>query len=167
MTTEITDNIAKLINESFARSTTHADKAKSLAIDAITEAQNCGRLLTKAKEIAGHGQWLTWLTANCPDIGERTAQKYMQLANTNHGADLENATTLRQAYIAAGILPEPESKVSEPSAPKPDEGLLFIQRACQYFNKNDLTKLNDIGRNAWRDRLKPLAELYVRLGGEV
>lgn len=167
MNQEITSNIVQLINESYDRANKHADTAKASAEMAITEAQHCGRLLNKAKEIAGHGNWETWLGANCPDISQHTACRYMKLANLAHVIDFENCKSLTGAYQLAEILPQPEAKTSEPTPPKPDEGLLFLQRFCQYQNKHDLTKLNDVGRSVWRDRLKPVVELYVKLGGEL
>ena len=36
--------------------------------------------LREAKSLAGHGKWLPWLKANCPEVSERTAHLYMQLA---------------------------------------------------------------------------------------
>jgi hypothetical protein len=36
--------------------------------------------LREAKRLAGHGNWLSWLRTNCPDVSERTAHLYMQFA---------------------------------------------------------------------------------------
>jgi hypothetical protein len=36
--------------------------------------------LKEAKKLAGHGNWLSWLRTNCPDVSERTAHLYMQFA---------------------------------------------------------------------------------------
>jgi hypothetical protein len=46
----------------------------------INEMMAAGDDLREAKKLAGHGNWLTWLKANCPDVSERTAHLYMQLA---------------------------------------------------------------------------------------
>jgi hypothetical protein len=43
----------------------------------------CGASLNTAKEQVPHGEWLRWLRANCPAIGERQAQRYMQFHRAN------------------------------------------------------------------------------------
>ncbi len=40
-----------------------------------------GQQLNEAKDRVAHGEWLPWLKLNCPDIPERTAQRYMYLSN--------------------------------------------------------------------------------------
>jgi len=40
-----------------------------------------GQILHQAKDKVGHGGWLNWLKSNCPEVSERTAQRYMNLAN--------------------------------------------------------------------------------------
>jgi hypothetical protein len=46
----------------------------------INEMMAAGDDLREAKKLVGHGKWLSWLKANCPDVSERTAHLYMQLA---------------------------------------------------------------------------------------
>ena len=46
----------------------------------ISEMMAAGDDLREAKKLAGHGKWLSWLKTNCPDISERIAHLYMQLA---------------------------------------------------------------------------------------
>lgn len=45
----------------------------------INEMMAAGDDLREAR-LAGHGNWLSWLKTNCPDVSERTAHLYMQLA---------------------------------------------------------------------------------------
>src|SRR5262245_15933680 len=40
-----------------------------------------GAALNEAKSKVGHGNWLKWLEDNCPEISDRTAERYMKLAN--------------------------------------------------------------------------------------
>ena len=44
------------------------------------EMMAAGDDLREAKRLVGHGKWLAWLKTNCPDVSERTAHLYMQLA---------------------------------------------------------------------------------------
>lgn len=47
---------------------------------ALEHARRCGELLRRAKDACPHGAWRPWLAANCPSLSERTAQRYMRLA---------------------------------------------------------------------------------------
>lgn len=139
--------LAPQINELYRQAETLAHSAKANASQAIAVAVQCGKLLCNQKAEVGHGDWLDWLKANCPDISERTAQKYMRLsrkvleletANPNCGAELEKSEessateaekvsalldgspkTLRQAYIAAGVIPEVEKVAKDSDSGEP------------------------------------------------
>jgi hypothetical protein len=129
----------------------------------LKKALQFGIALSKAKTLVKQGEWEKWLDKNCPDIGIRTAQKYRKLAymmhkrqklldgknakaiasgeepNTNHDSLLD-FRTLRQAYIAFGIIPEPkedEDKPKENKAPvDPNvEVKRLVKRLAQLLNK--------------------------------
>jgi hypothetical protein len=57
----------------------HADCETALR-DSVRHAIRVGELLIQVKTRLGHGNWLPWLSANCP-FSERTAQTYMRMAN--------------------------------------------------------------------------------------
>jgi hypothetical protein len=73
---------------------------------AVEHAIAAGELLIKAKKQVKHGEWQTWLMANCADIAERTVQAYMQLAR----APLEkrNAVALLPLREALASLAKPK-----------------------------------------------------------
>ena len=87
----------------------------------VSETILLGTKLIEAKRLVGHGNWCEWLARHCPQIAETTARNYMRLANRQHIADLNCCKSLRQAYIAVGIIavdeeskPMPAVEVSEP-----------------------------------------------------
>lgn len=169
MTTIENTNI-QIINEKHSIASNNADLSKSHACAAIIAAWECGRLLSAEKTKVEHGEWLQWLEINCPNITARTAQRYMdhgrKYDSVSHLVDSMNA----KALIAIGLLPEPDpTSGGNDGMSKPDRGLAHIQHACQWFNqpKNDPTKLNDVAQKVYCDFLKPLVELYKRLGGVV
>jgi hypothetical protein len=55
----------------------------------LQEYRIAGEALLEAKEQVAHGQWLNWLKENCPNVGERQARRYMELAKTDVTTDLE------------------------------------------------------------------------------
>jgi len=76
---------------------TEAEKARGLvengAMTALEKAWQCGKRLNAIRAIVGHGNWLTWLDNDWPELTERTAQLYMKIDRVNpkarHVSDLE------------------------------------------------------------------------------
>jgi len=70
--------------EELAQLATKAKEAHSIVVNAprvvLQHAITAGAALNEAKAKVGHGKWLAWLKENCPDISDRTAERYMKLA---------------------------------------------------------------------------------------
>lgn len=72
---------------------------------AIQAAITAGKILVEARRDYGqHGKWLPWLSENCKLISHDTAERYMKLSKSAHVRKVKEATSLRQAYLAAGII---------------------------------------------------------------
>jgi len=56
----------------------HAAEIRRLATRVVKDVIEIGRLLTKAKPIAGHGNWLSWLEREF-GWSDRTAENYMRV----------------------------------------------------------------------------------------
>ena len=50
----------------------------------IEHFRQAGVALSNAKDQVDHGEWRAWLKKNCPEISERTAQRYMKLAQSKN-----------------------------------------------------------------------------------
>jgi hypothetical protein len=102
--------LASTINEHLAAAETATRRGLEHAIAA-------GILLLEAKELVAHGEWLTWLQANC-QIGQRQVQAYMRLARNRHRLDaIKNAPGAYLTIHAAEALvgrPKPEPPHSLP-----------------------------------------------------
>ena len=109
-----------------------------------------------------------WLEANCPKIGERTARKYMSLAKRNHGSDLNDAATLRQAYLACGIIHEKPKVATEPGPETP--WVKFIKPLDAFrlwFNTRvEQSPMDEWGEDALRVLGKEL-QWFVNLHAEI
>lgn len=120
-----------------------ADKVAYWETRKLQYALTIGNLFIEAKKLVPHGDWGDFIQGFRHKISKRTAEKYMSLAsqkaNAPHGSLLDNAGTLRKAYIAAGIIKDPKEK-QEPK-PEPSE---FV-KAKGYANKlwELLTSTND------------------------
>lgn len=187
---------APQINELYRQAETLANSAKANASQAIAVAVQCGKLLCNQKAEVGHGGWLDWLKANCPDISERTAQKYMRLsrkvleletANPNCSAELEKSEeagateaekvsalldgspkTLRQAYIAAGVIPEVEKVAKDTDSGEPtitftrhiDALVLWYRKRTEH---DPIEQWNPETRALLINELRPWAAIYKEL----
>lgn len=72
--------LAAEINAEHEAAESHARKAVEDVQASIERARNAGDKLLLAKAHVAHGQWLPWLTANCPKVSIRRAQEYMRVA---------------------------------------------------------------------------------------
>jgi hypothetical protein len=72
--------LATRINTDYAAIVKADREAMTANHNIVERAISLGQMLHAAKDRAGHGEWLTWLKANCPDLPERTAQRYMNLS---------------------------------------------------------------------------------------
>lgn len=111
-------DLSDAINTAFRDAHGIAADATARAQRAIAKAVECGGLLSRQKQSLPHGAWLPWLAAHCPDISSRTARRYMRLAERTHLANMQDASSLRQAFVATGLLPEaPRNRTPSPTTP--------------------------------------------------
>ena len=126
-------DLSASINAAFAAARSAADSATYQARAAITAAVECGDLLTRQKASLPHGAWLPWLADHCPDISAETARRYMRLAKRSRETDLTDASSLRQAYLATGVLPSPPAP--EPSLPDAETPVITFTRGLDQFRR--------------------------------
>jgi hypothetical protein len=85
-----------------------AADAKADAQAAVKEALKCGAMCNAKKMELGHGHWLKWHEQFLPEIDLSTVERWMKMANSCHDTIMSSEPkSLRQAYIAIGILPDP------------------------------------------------------------
>ena len=169
MSEELQINLTEQIREAFRDANRLATDARAVASEAVAKAIQCGQLLLQQKESLGHGSWLEWLDANLPEITDRTARRYMALAKRTHVSDLNDTATVRQAYLATGIIPEPEEKT--PTPPDPNKPWVrftrFLDGFRLWFNKrvedDPLDSWPEDSRRVLKNELRWFADLYERL----
>lgn len=174
MSEQLQLNLADEINSTYAESVQLGEIAQSHINTALEKVLECGRLLQQQKDSLKHGGWIEWLRANCPEIHVRTAQRYMKLAaNTTHVSFLEDESTIRKAYIAAGILPEPEK--AEPQEPTPETPIITFVRPLDRFRLWYNRRTQETPLTEWTPQMKRIlcnelrwfAQRYFEMGGEI
>ena len=83
----------------------------------VEHAATCGRALLAAKAQVKHGEWLDWLAENFHQ-SRRVADRYMEIANWPRAANLEEATSIRDALRMIAESPEKQAKKAEREARK-------------------------------------------------
>lgn len=169
MSEQLQINLTEQIRQAFAEANRLAGDARTVASEAIAKALECGRLLIQQKESLGHGSWLDWLDANVPEISRWTARRYMSLAKGAHVPHLNDAASVRQAYLAAGIIPQPEEKA--PAPPDPNKPWVKFTRYLDgfrlWFNRrvdeDPLDSWPEDARRVLKNELRWFAELYTKL----
>lgn len=92
-----------------------AATAQGCAELAIRHAINAGHVANRAKDIIPHGEFEPWLEVHAGERSPRTIRRWMKLAKLSLVSDLladPNIKSLTDAYVATGILPEPEAKIT-------------------------------------------------------
>lgn len=89
----------------------HLAAAEAATKRGLEHAIAAGALLTEAKGLVDHGDWLPWLEAHCR-VGARQAQTFMRLARNRHKLDaIKNEFTAHLTIATAEALvgrPKPE-----------------------------------------------------------
>lgn len=115
--------------------------------------------MIKTKALVGHGNWEKWLLDNCGDVSVHTARRWMQLAKHAHARDLDDCRTMRQAYIACGILPEPQQKTRAIGTAEVDLFACFVSEVSRLADKLeglDLSTLPPARKEEIRGKLKDI-----------
>ena len=166
---ELESMLVTKIKETYAQSVSLAAAAKDSANAAIEKAVECGQYLIEAKQTVGHGKWVAWISN--PNHGwnltDETARKYMRLAEfVNNGGSLTDATSQRQAFLAAGILTEPTRESgSQNSHGESCRWLSLVSRAWAELDtiKTKLDSWPAANKITLKEKLRPYVELYETL----
>jgi Protein of unknown function (DUF3102) len=80
----------------------------------VGHAVECGHALSELKQALRHGEWDRWVEEQC-GLSRATANRYMRLASQ---ADrLTPYMTIREAYIAAGVINPRQARTQSPPHP--------------------------------------------------
>ena len=96
------------------------DATTSSARTTLTLAREAGRLLIIAKSKVAHGEWAAWLSENCPELSQRTANEYKQVAN-NWDAIIKLAGDSANLSISSALnsIAKPSQRTVPVTTPEP------------------------------------------------
>jgi hypothetical protein len=120
--------IARRINE--REETIQKEKGRIVGIinATLAEAILQGIDLLKAKMLARHGNFMDWVSVNCPRIGHRQCTSYMNIArNWKHDSNLTDADSIRAALLLCAS--------NDPESDKPKKQWVPYLEAIYRFGK--------------------------------
>ena len=159
----IVDNIRRTFNEATALASSAQEKGKA----AILKARECGQFLIEARENSPGKKLKAWVIAHVQFISYDTARRWVLLAEAPM-EQLEQALTLRQAYISAGILPEPHREHgSQKSHGEACKWISFLDKAWGDLERikesSPIVSWPSMQRITLKEKLRPLVQLYQTL----
>lgn len=163
---EVVDEGIERIQAAVREAVASRDLAMATIEDGIRRCIAAGELLNAQRKIIAPRNWMAWVETNLPEISYRTAFKWMKLALVAKSvlAKVESASTIRQAYLLAGLLPESEPAENGGASPSWLIQLVRAERAIQsQLTPEAIETLGKADREALKDRLKPFVEMYRRL----
>jgi|GEM_PF-2198030 len=165
----LVENIRRTFNAAQAL----AKEASNKGREAILKARECGQYLIEAKQAVGHGKWSEWLANSCHgcNLDRETARRWMRLAEMPIEA-LQEALSLRQAYIIAGILPEPHREPgAQQGRPEGQRWLTGISKAWELIShtleKKPIETWPETDRQTLKAKLEPMVKLHHALSSGV
>lgn len=158
--------LAAEVRELHTRSEGSVAMTVGAAAVAIRDRIELGNALNRAKAACGHGSFLAWLEAQCPDLTRCKANRAMRLAKRAPVLNLDSAAGVTEAYTLAGIMPEREERAGGdgPSREERDNYLVHLTRLDRVIKREDPMGWTPEAKAKLRVRLEPLARLYEQLG---
>ena len=163
MSQSSTTSTAKEINRLHDEAVRLTAGSKQSLHEALAAAWRAGQLLLtekrRVRQTMGPDVWLIWLEQNFHGA-QRTAQKYMQLAQTVPDASSLPGMSLRQAYLRLGIATEPKDREHSPRVDQLPAHVRLANRLLETLSPGDKGSLtNPDQRVAFRQDLRALYEL--------
>lgn len=127
--------------------------------------------MIRARKVVGARNFSHYLEQNCPGIKRSTAYNWIKLASSVQAlGQIDSFRCLKDAYIAVGIMPEPEPPKEKQFAGRVDiiqeavgrlgKGISSVFGIVQNVSLNELTAEH---RQQIKERIQPLVELHGRL----
>ena len=166
------EELAKQINEAYAEYQKTTGEIHALALTMENRRIILGSFLHSAKKDLGHGKFKDWLAANCKDIPERSARRYMQfaaVAGYKVLTDIHNLRDYQKVLVALGLREPTQGQAVQQLheynyyAVFTKTALTAVQRFKEVFDHQPLEDIDDDIKEQMREKLAPFVELYEKL----
>lgn len=145
------------VNEREAALNQIKGRFSQVANDFLCEAILQGRDLLELKAIQKPGEWSDFLASSFPDISQRRAQAYMQVASKAETIpQLDQCGSLREALR---LCAPPEISDNEPKRWVPFvAGIERFSKACGFVQQHPINEWPSEGIDRLREKLQPIVQ---------
>jgi hypothetical protein len=141
------------------------DSAVAFSAERLRVCLQVGERLVEWKLQMPHGKWEEFAETHWPELNRATRARWQQLAiaNASGRLKLNDARSLRHAYVLAGILPDTMANSNAKPGNKQSSYLVHIARLVAALQHIDIEKLSAVDRSTLAERLKPVVNLHNQL----
>ncbi|WP_395736301.1 hypothetical protein [Prosthecobacter sp.] len=141
------------------------DQAVAFSAARLKVCVDIGEHLNKWKKQLGHGKWEAFAEEHWPALTKHTRTRWQQLAiaKASGRLNLDDARTLRHAYVLAGILPDTSPADNTKSSAKHQSYVVHIARLVAALQHIDIKSLKPVERSTLAMRLQPVLDLHAQL----
>jgi hypothetical protein len=163
------DDLAEGIEGAHIEAEQHRDFAIAAGTKALRAAIRCGEMLMHARELCeerGPGEYLAWIAIQVESReffpSQATCYRYIKAVRYKQalGDESPDFATLKDLYVAAGILPPPDENHPGGNAKKDGKTHLFSLRFD--LAAPDPEDWESLDRREFLQKAKPVADLYAR-----
>lgn len=149
---------AKEINELQEAINIAVERVKAGAKIAVMNAALAGKALILAKKSVPHGQFMDWVSANCPGLNPVMTANYIRLAqNWEKIPQLQESDSIKQALLLCAEFTNGKPKVNT-SKPWPwdVEGVRRLTRVMEYIEKHPIRDWSEEAKEELRSQVAPI-----------
>lgn len=139
------------------------DSATAFSGQRLRLCVDVGLRLIELRKAVPRGQWESFMEHRFPKLTKISAYRWTRLAQgvTDGRINLETARGLRQAYLHAELLRDPDETKSKST--KQVSYLVHISRLVAALQHIDIKALSAHDRSTLRERLQPVLKLHQQL----
>jgi L-arabinose isomerase len=141
----------------------------------VQAAIRAGHHLNRAKKNLGHCKFISWLAQSCPEVNERTAQRWMKLSKATRVSDLSKVKSIAEAFrIIQDVQGDKDSKELQAIGTAAIDHYVelttrLVRRSKSFIDvtaevADEIDRMPEDRRNEVRSALQPLVDLGAKLG---
>ena len=135
----------------------------------LERAWQCGKQLNYLKSLQPHGNWVSWIENQWPELGSSTRELYMKIDRDNPNArrvgDLKH-DSIRKYRLAAVPKKKHPKEAGDTSFSKPEHHSTVVNELARLTQRIDAGQVKGLDLEELRSDFRPSYEWLQRLYGD-